>query len=342
MQFGPEEYVEKLYRENKPEFGFKAKTAEEASDWKESLKTAFIRDLGEFPKGKVALQPRIIEEEHCEGYTRQRVVITTEEMLEMPLYLLIPDNRKGKLPVVITCHGHGTGSRDNVGLNPDGTFKKGDQGYSKSFGLELVKRGFLVIAPELLGFAERMFKGDMNRWPEVRNSCHRLSTYFLMLNRTLAAIRIHEIFRTIDYLETRPDADVDKIGCMGISGGGLVCAYSSALDERIKAVVISGYTNTFKDSLFAMQHCICNFIPGLARHSEMPDLIGLIAPRPLLIEAGMDDKNFPLEGVRKAIVQLERIYRVWGCEESFEKDIFEGGHEISGRIAYGWLERQLG
>ena len=341
MQFGPEEHLEKLYRDNKPEFSFRAKTLEEARAWRKNLKAAFMQDLGEFPQGNTSLRPRIIDEERCDGYVRQRVVVTTEELLEMPMYLLIPDQRNGKLPVVVTCHGHGTGSRDNVGLNPDGTYKKGDHGYSKSFGLELVKRGFLVVAPELLGFAERMFKGDMNRWPEVRNSCHRLSTYFLMLGKTLAATRIYEIFRTIDYLETRPEADTERIGCMGISGGGLVCAYSAALDERIKAAVISGYTNTFKDSLLAMQHCICNFIPGLARHAEMPDLIGLIAPRPILIEAGIADRNFPLDGARKAIVELENIYGVYGCGDKFETDIFDGGHEISGRKAYDWLDKQL-
>ncbi|MFA6506842.1 MAG: alpha/beta hydrolase family protein [Treponemataceae bacterium] len=341
MEAGPEEHLEKLYRDNTPEFAFRAKTPEEARVWKDSLKAIFLKDLGGFPHEKTALRPRIIEEEQCDGYVRQRVVITTDDQLDMPLYLLIPDNRKGKLPVVVTCHGHGTGSRDNVGLKPDGSFKEGDHGYSKSFGLELVKQGFLVVAPEILGFAERMFKGDMNRWPEVRNSCHRLSTYYLTFGKTLTAARVYEIFRTIDYLETRPEADMQNIGCMGISGGGLVGAYASIFDERIKASVISGFTNTFKDSFLAMQHCVCMFTPGVLRHAEMPDLIGLIAPRPLLIEAGIADKNFPIAGVRKALSELETVYRVWGCEQSLAKDIFDGGHEVSGKIAYDWLERQL-
>lgn len=73
---------------------------------------------------------------------------------------------------------------------------------------------------------------------------------------------------------------------MGISGGGLVAAFASALDERIKAAVVSGYVNTFEASIMAIRHCIDNYVPGLLQDAEMPDIVGLIAPRPLLIESG--------------------------------------------------------
>jgi len=341
MHIGPEEYVENLYASHAPEYGFRARTIEECRAWRDRLKEAFTRDLGGFPGEKTALHPRVVEETECGGYVRQRVVITTDELLDMPLYLLIPKGCEGRLPVVITCPGHGTGSRDNVGLNPDGTFKSGDQGYSKSFALELVKRGFLVVSPELLGFAERMFQGDMNRWPEVRNSCHRLSTYLMTMGKTMAGVRVYELMRVIDYLETRPEADAGRIGCMGISGGGWVCAFTTALDERIRAAVVSGYTNTFKKSILAMQHCICNFVPGLALHAEMPDLIAMIAPRPLLIEAGERDRNFPMDGVREALEKLETVYGAWNARDRLERDLFDGGHEISGRMAYDWLARWL-
>ena len=342
MAVGPEDYIERLYGECVPEFPFRAETAAAAADWKERLKAAFVRDLGGFPAEKTVLKPRLLEETRCDGYLRQRLLITTDRDLDMPLYVLVPDKPKGRLPVVLACHGHGTGGRDNVGLAADGSAKTGDHGYSKSFGLELVRRGFLVAAPELFGFAERMYSGDMNRWPEVRNSCHRAGMGLLMLGKTIAGVRIHDIVRTLDYLETRPEADPERIGCMGISGGGLVCAFSSALDERIKATVVSGYANTFRDSLFARQHCVCNFVPGLLRRAEMPDLIGLIAPRPLFIEAGREDKAFPRAGAEKALAELEKIYRVWGCAENLGRDLFDGGHEISGRLSYDWLAKHLG
>src|SRR5690625_2214644 len=128
---------------------------------------------------------------------------------------------------------------------------------------------------------------------------------------------------------------------MGISGGGLVAAFTSILDDRIKATVISGYTNTFKASIMARRHCLDNHIPGVLEYSEMPELIGLIAPRPLFIEAGTEDHLFPIEDVVLAIERLKEIYINFNAKDLLESHIFEGGHEISGEESYDWLLRKI-
>jgi hypothetical protein len=118
--------------------------------------------------------------------------------------------------------------------------------------------------------------------------------------------------------------------------------FSTCLDERIRACVISGYYSTFKDSILAMHHCSCNIIPGLQRFGEMYDLIGLIAPRPVLVEAGTYDPIFPLQAVKTSVqIAREKIYRLWGAESQFETDIFEGRHRISGARAYDFLWEKL-
>jgi len=162
-----------------------------------------------------------------------------------------------------------------------------------------------------------------------------------MHGKTMAGARVYDIMRAIDYLSARGDVDAEKIGCMGISGGGLVCAFSSAVDERIKAAVVSGYTCTFKESVMSIRHCIDNYIPGILNAAEMPDIIGLIAPRPLLVESGTEDRWFPVAGTRAAFSRLEKIYGLLGVRDRLEKDIFEGPHEISGKLAYDWLEKWL-
>ena len=100
------------------------------------------------------------------------------------------------------------------------------------------------------------------------------------------------------------------------------------LDERMKATVISGYTNTFKGSIMDRRHCLDNYIPGILEYTEMPDLIGLIAPRALFIEAGNVDHLFPLDQVSFAIEKLTKIYQVFDAEQSLASHLFEGGHEI--------------
>ncbi|WP_077622595.1 hypothetical protein [Sediminibacillus massiliensis] len=91
----------------------------------------------------------------------------------------------------------------------------------------------------------------------------------------------------------------------------MVAAFTAALDERVKATVLSGFTNTFKGSIMAMHHCIDNYLPGILRYAELPDIIGLIAPRPLFVEAGEEDPIFPVEHVRTALSRLKKIYQDW-------------------------------
>jgi hypothetical protein len=128
---------------------------------------------------------------------------------------------------------------------------------------------------------------------------------------------------------------------MGISGGGMHTFFSTCVDERIRACVVSGYYSTFKDSILAMAHCTCNFVPGLHEFGEMYDLVGLIAPRPLLVEAGTYDPIFPLAAVKASVERARQVYDVFGAFDQVETDYFEGRHQISGRRAYDFLMENL-
>ena len=85
--------------------------------------------------------------------------------------------------------------------------------------------------------------------------------------------------RLIDYIRTRPEPLADTLGCVGLSGGGMVTLFTTALEARITCAVVSGYFNTFRDSIMAVRHCLCNFVPGMAQLAEMVDIAGLVAPR---------------------------------------------------------------
>ena len=116
--------------------------------------------------------------------------------------------------------------------------------------------------------------------------------------------------------------------------------FSTCIDTRIKACVVSGYFCTFRDSILAMSHCACNIVPGLYKFGEIYDLSGLIAPRPMLIEAGSYDPIFPIDAVRKSVKKAQNIYSVFGNAKNVATDYFEGRHQISGRVAYDFLMEQ--
>ncbi|MGI6189306.1 MAG: dienelactone hydrolase family protein [Caldicoprobacteraceae bacterium] len=341
MFLRPDNFLELLYKKNITKYSFNAETEQEWETWRNKLKKALIERLGGFPEQKVDLNPRIIEEADLGDYIRQRVVYTVMEGLDTISYVLIPKNAGEKLPAVVACHGHGYGSKEIVGLKFDGSQQNDETTYQKNFALELVKRGFFVIAPELLGFGDRTLEVDGDKAHTGHSSCYHISVNLLMYGMTMAGMRVYETMRTIDYLFTRSEVNTDRIGCMGISGGGLVCSYTSAVDERIKAAVVSGYVNSFKDSIMSIYHCIDNFVPGMLKYAELPDIIGLIAPRPLLVESGTKDPIFPIDTTEEAFRKIEKIYNLLEAKDKIDKDIFEGEHEISGAKAYDWFMKWL-
>ncbi len=338
----PDEYLESLYKGSTPELRFAATSAGEWKTWRDRLRRRFADSLGRFPAAPEALEPKLLERVECDGYARERVEFATFEGLRCPAYVLVPTGRaasSGRLPAVAAFHGHGYGSREVVGLSPTGESILERPTYQKNFGVELAKRGFVVVAPEIFGFGDRRLRDEYAR--DKYSSCDRLSKVLLHLGRTMAGHRVHEAMRAVDYLCSREDVDAERIGCMGISGGGLVASFAAALDERIKSTVVSGYVNTFKASILDLDHCIDNYVPALGEFAEMPDIVSLIAPRALLMEAGTEDEIFPIAASMEAFGRLREVYDLLGVPAKLACDAFEGKHEISGAAAYDWLRRTL-
>ncbi|MCS7463511.1 dienelactone hydrolase family protein [Paenibacillus doosanensis] len=300
--------------------------------------------LGSIPEQADELSAVVMESVDCGDYIREKVEFRTYDDLTMLAYVLVPQaaaaSGSERRPAVLAVHGHGYGSKEVVGLTPTGEDNTGNPNLYKHFAVELARRGFVVIAPELLGFGERRMAEDAKAEPGG-NSCFRLASSLMLMGQSLAGVRVYELLRTVDYAFTRPEIDPQRIGVMGMSGGGMVTALASALDVRFGATVVSGYTNLFKTSIMDRNHCLDNYVPGLLQYGEMPDWIGLIAPRPLFIESGSGDTVFPIRGSREAVARLQRIYDSANNGEAFGYEIFEGKHEISGAQSYQWLVSQL-
>lgn len=307
----------------------------------EELRRHLAEALGDFPEQEEPLDPVVLERVVCDGYVRERVEFGTGDGLRMPAYVLIPAGCGGPFPAVLALHGHGYGSRDAVGLNADGSERNDNFGIHRRFAVELVRRGLLVVAPEIIGFGDRRLEADARDGPADRSSCQTLAVHLLMYGKTLAGLRVFEARRAIDYMRERPDVNGNRIGCLGFSGGGLVAAYASALDPRIRATALCGFVNTFKGSILSRNHCLDNYIPGLLRYAELPEWIGLIAPRPLFIETGLYDHVFPAEHAREALTVLEALYASLGAADFLEYDFFSGGHEIGGRRVFDWMAAVL-
>jgi dienelactone hydrolase len=258
--------------------------------------------------------------------------------------MLLPTRGPKRPPVVLAFHGHGYGVKDIVGLWEDGRERTNPDGYHKDFAVALARAGFAVAAPEISCFGERQtdFSYLNARLGQgAPSTCTHAAMLAFHLGISVLGLRVHDSMRLVDYLETRRDLDASRLGAMGISGGGMHTFFSTCLDPRIRACVVSGYYSTFRDSVLAMHHCACNFVPGLAAFGEMSDLAGLIAPRPMLVEAGTYDPIFPIRAVRQGVRAARRVYEAFDARDQVRTDYFEGRHQISGRKAYEFLGEQL-
>lgn len=301
----------------------------------------FSRLLGDFPEDKQELDLKLLDRRECDGYVREHIEISSLEGLRMKIYVLVPERPAADpASAVIALHGHGYGSREIVGLEPDGSERTSRPGLHKDFAVSLVHEGYVVAAPELIGFGERRLKEDIEDGPG-KSSCVRLAAHLLLTGRTLAGLRIRETSKVVDYLQGRAGVDPDRIAVMGISGGGLVAGFTAALDDRIRCAVVSGYASLFAESILSRNHCLDNYIPGVLPEAEMPELLGLTAPRGLFLESGDTDRVFPRGPAVKAYGELQSLYAAAGAPDAVQADFFEGGHEIDGEPAFAWLREQL-
>jgi dienelactone hydrolase len=323
---------------------FRASDQQSAAAWQHPTRQALAQALGLDKLQTVAPDVALLASVDKGDYVRHKYVMRTTPYSLMPFYLLMPKHVPGPLPVMLALSGHGYGVADIVGLWEDGSERRTASGYHNDFAVALCRAGFAVAAPEISCFGERQtdfsYLDTVNGQP-TPGTCHHSAMLAMHLGLTVPGIRVHDGLRLVDYLTTRADLDCARLGAMGISGGGMHTLFSTCIDERIKACVISGYFSSFKESILAMHHCACNFVPGLAAFGEMHDLAGLIAPRPLYVEAGTRDPIFPINAVRNGVTQARGVYRVFEASQQVAFTEFEGRHEVHGGPAYTWLQRQL-
>lgn len=270
-----------------------------------------------------------------------RVETVTAEILKgftMLCYVLIPDTVTRKDAVVCLC-GHGYGARQIIRQSKAGKYRTVNflDNYQKNFGEALALDGHVVICPEFFGFGESRLQCDGHK-PFYISSCDTLSHHALLSGISVASVRVYQAMKCADILLR--EYGCTALGCMGISGGGLVALYTALLDERMQKVCVCGYINSFEQSVLSRWHCPDNYIPGLLTVGEMSDFAASLAPRRLMMQFGTKDKLFPLAASREAAQQIQRVYEACGAGEHFVPTEFNGKHEVYLPAAVSFFEAE--
>lgn len=302
--------------------------SQDFSAWQRKLRSKLKTLLGmhNFPQERVPLKPKTLWTQEHELGSIEKVAFTSEPGADVVAYVCLPKDVKPPYNFVVCLQGHSTGMHNSIGVTlEDETKPKVIEG-DRDFAIGVMKRGMAALCIEQRSFG---YRSENKQEKKAAAGCHDATMHALMLGRTMAGERAYDIDRGIDYLQTRDDCEMKNIGVMGNSGGGTATIYASAIfPKRIAWAMPSCSTCTYAQSIMSIYHCMDNYIPDLLNWAESGDIIGLIAPRPLVIVAGKDDDIFPMAGVRKAVKQVKSIYKAAGAEDQVKLVIGNGGHRF--------------
>jgi dienelactone hydrolase len=319
----------------KPLLPFKARNRDEWIQWRRAFRRALVRELGPMPE-RVPLRPEVLERADEGDYLREKVVFDSEQFMSVVAWVLVPKGLKRgeRRPGILCAHGHGVGKDGLVGV--------ADCAYQKNFAITLARRGYVAIAPDWRCFGERTDSDAWVRRPS-RDGCNVAYLAMGYFGFHMLALQVWDGMRTLDYLSSRKEVDAKRIGCIGCSFGGTMTTYLSALEPRIKASVICCYISTLRDAFTRGlgNFCGVQYMPGLAKYGDIPEVAMLIAPKPLQVQVGEQDQCFVREDAVPAAKRLKRAYSVAGAGDRFDLDIFPGGHEIDPDRAIAFFDRWL-
>ncbi len=274
-----------------------------------------------------------------EDYVRESWHLWVEPTVPLPFYLLRPKGAVGVRPLVLTPHGHNH-PYIYVGITHNEQEQKSVQEGERDIAVQAVHEGYLVIVPTVRGFGETRNQQDIAEGKV--SSCHTQLMHDLLVGRTPIGERVWDISCLIDWALANQEVDPERIAVTGNSGGGTVCLFAAACEPRISAAMPGSYFCTFRGSIGAIHHCDCNYVPGILGLGEMYDIAGLIAPRPFLAIAGVQDPIFPIEHVRRAFQRLQRIYTAAGAPERCALSMGQGGHRYYKADAWPFLRKWWG
>ena len=339
-RFDPVVFTRDLYAAAPRRLRFQARTRREAEEWQRALSAKLTDLVGGFPTERGPLRPATLETRAFPGYRREKIVFDSRPGVSVLAYVLLPTSARAPAPVVVCVPGHGRGVDDIVGIDEQGRDRADKAGYQHDFAIQIAEAGMAAVAIEPMAFGCR--RDPLNaRQGLSRKACEPVAGGALLVGETMIAWRVWDVMRTIDYIGTRAELDSGRVGCMGISGGGTATLFSAALEPRIRAAMVSGYLNTFRESIGSLAHCIDNYVPGILNWAEMYDVAGLIAPRPLFVESGENDPIFPIHASIESFTRVKEIYRVFESSDRVEQEVFPGEHMFWGRRGIPFLARHL-
>ena len=338
--FAPETVHQRLLDAARPALGYRADRALAAQ--RRALEDK-LTELLACPEAAGDLDLRIEHRRRRDGFTETRFLLTSEPGARVPCHLLVPDGARCPMPVFLCLQGHSSGMHLSHGQGD------GEAIGERDFALQAVRRGYAALAIEIRGFGERRDRrAAILREPgydpdslDPNVTCKHAAMVALLLGRTSLGEKILDLRRAIDALADFPEVDRRRVYAIGNSGGGTLAWYAAAIEPRLKGLILGSCFATYASSIGSVDHCCDNYLPGALRWFDFPDLTLLIAPRPLVVVMGRDDRLFPLVGVEAAFARAREIYARLAAEDRCRLIAREGGHRFYANEAWSAFDQVM-
>jgi cephalosporin-C deacetylase-like acetyl esterase len=289
-----------------------------------ALRTNLLAAWGGFPETPCPLQPKTLGTLKRNGYRVEKVIFQTLPDVWMTANAYVPD-KPGKLPAILCVHGHWRGAKQDPTVQ------------ARCIGA--AKLGFFVLVVDAFGAGERGVGKALGEYHGEMTA----ATLF-PVGLPLSGLQVYENMRAVDYLRTRPEVDGERIGITGASGGGNQTMYAGGWDDRVQAVVPVCSVGNYQAYLGAAC-CMCEVVPGALTFTEEWGVLGLTAPRALMVvNATKDARQFSVEEAKKSLALVEPIFKRYDRTANLRHAIFESPHDYNQAMReamYGWMTLHL-
>ena len=331
-----QEHLDNLYSAATRKFAFNARTLTDYFIWQQHFRSELTRLLGLENHPPASLAVESIQSIDRGMYVQEKLRLHVGEGVQSPIYLLTPKQEPPYKPILV-FHGHDPSAQYCLGNYPDEETARINLETDNNYARALAEAGHLVCVVEQRGMGERL-TDVVSEF--ITRSCRHLSFFYQLHGRTLLGERVWDGMCAATWLLSRNDI-VGGLGCTGHSGGGTTALFLSALDERFSTIVVSGYFNSFRGSILAMEHCECNYVPHLLELAEMGDIASLLAPRPFCAINGEQDEIYPVAFAREQFETVRRAYELHDANHACQLSVHAGGHAYNNQVSRDWFSEWM-
>jgi dienelactone hydrolase len=364
-----------LVNQNKlPSLSFRRNEWKNLEKWKKAAKTRAkermaIPEIGSLPKVTVS------KKYEYDGLQVEELSWQLPYGRPTEAILLKPVNATEPLPGILAFHDHGGkkyfGTRKITKTNDDQhpLMKEHQKEYysGRAWSNEIAKRGYVVLVSDAFPFASRrvmlqdvpenLREGfndenpedsknieDYNQWS--RNHEDVMAKSLFCAGTTWPGVFFAEDRVALDVLCSRQDVDASRIGCGGLSGGGMRTVFMGGLDSRIKCAVCVGLMSTWKDFLLhkSYTHTWMTFVPLLPNELDFPEIFGLRVPLPTMVLNDIEDGLFTLPEMKAADQILAEVFEKANASNRYKCSFYPGIHKFDSDMqteAFDWFDKWL-